>query len=442
MGKIQTMTVPTGGQATIDFTAIPATYTHLVVVITGRNDAANNESNLLMQLNGDTAANYDWAQVQVYSQSTAPAGSGAAGATAAQVGVMNGANAAASKASTTEINLPNYAGTTFHKAWLSSSADRTGYTPGGINVNAVSGAWSNTAAITRLTLSLSAGNFVAGTVCTLYGVDSTATGAAGTMIWRGAWASATAYNPYDVVRASARTFLALLASTGAAPTTGPYPSAVLADTPYYYYRLDDAAGSVAPVDSSGGGLTGAAHGTVTFGAASLLSGDADPAATFASGGYLTGPSSFANPQTYTLECWFKTTATVGQGLFVFDDSNNTTYNAANRLVYLDATGHVTIKSDASAAAASATAYNDGLAHHLVVTLAAGVFTVYVDGASVATLSYTPSSFTGYWVIAACSGQATFTGTLDDVAIYTTALTAARVSAHCSAASGAQPWQEI
>lgn len=178
MGKIAEITVPAGGQATIDFAAIDQTYKHLVVVVTGRNDAANNESTLQMQLNGDTAANYDWVRTEGYATGTnTSSGTGVALPT---IGSINGANAATGKASLVTVELANYAGTTFHKTWLASSADRTGYTPGGINVDALSGAWSNTAAITRLTLSLSAGNFAAGTVATLYGVDSQVAGAAGT----------------------------------------------------------------------------------------------------------------------------------------------------------------------------------------------------------------------------------------------------------------------
>src|SRR5690348_14374897 len=58
----------------------------------------------------------------------------------------------------------------------------------------------------------------------------------------------------------------------------PYASAVLADAPTAYYRLDDTGSTV--LDSSGNGLNGTAGSSVTNGAAGLLSSSADTAMAF------------------------------------------------------------------------------------------------------------------------------------------------------------------
>jgi hypothetical protein len=57
--SIATATVGSGGTATVEFTSIPATYTHLQIRGIGRNAAGSaGGSNLELQFNTDTASNY------------------------------------------------------------------------------------------------------------------------------------------------------------------------------------------------------------------------------------------------------------------------------------------------------------------------------------------------------------------------------------------------
>jgi hypothetical protein len=57
--SIATVTVGSGGSATIEFTSIPATYTHLQLRGLGRNTAGSaGGSNIELQFNTDTATNY------------------------------------------------------------------------------------------------------------------------------------------------------------------------------------------------------------------------------------------------------------------------------------------------------------------------------------------------------------------------------------------------
>ncbi|MCW2977440.1 MAG: hypothetical protein JWM06_2721, partial [Actinomycetia bacterium] len=95
-------------------------------------------------------------------------------------------------------------------------------------------------------------------------------------------------------------------------TTGPYASAVTADGPTVWYRLDDSTGSTSVVDASGNGNTGTVHGTVTLGAAGALASEpSTKAATFdgSSGWVDVGNPSSLQVGNGTVEAWIKTTNT-------------------------------------------------------------------------------------------------------------------------------------
>ncbi len=168
MGKIAEITVPTGGQATIDFTAIPATYKHLVFTLSARTNGAYIDTDLALTVNGDTSASYD----DQYLSTTGASGGGSAatGATSARAGLTAGANAVAGVFAETSIEILNYASTTFRKTWQVETFDHGNDAGNGFKI-IESGQWRNTAAITRLTLTPPSGSFVVGTVATLYGVD-------------------------------------------------------------------------------------------------------------------------------------------------------------------------------------------------------------------------------------------------------------------------------
>jgi hypothetical protein len=58
MTLISTTTVGAGGSSSVSFSAIPGTYTDLLLVVSGRATAAGNPSQQRIRFNGDTAANY------------------------------------------------------------------------------------------------------------------------------------------------------------------------------------------------------------------------------------------------------------------------------------------------------------------------------------------------------------------------------------------------
>src|SRR6185312_2961558 len=90
---------------------------------------------------------------------------------------------------------------------------------------------------------------------------------------------------------------------------------------------------------------------------------------------------------------------------------------------------------------TANPYNDGSWHYVVATQSSDGMKLYVDGALVGTNPQTAAqSYSGYWRIGGDqtwgSTSPYFTGTLDEVAVYNTELTAAQVSDHYAIGTGA------
>jgi hypothetical protein len=168
--RIASTTVGLGGAATIDFQNIPAIFSHLLLELYGRGDAAATTVNVLGRFNNDTAANYDHEWFQ-------GSGSGGTVTTAENLaqssiflGSIPGATAPANVASGLRADLHGYAATTFQKSLLAQNGVKAGTTTGLLFNYLVSGYWRSTAAINRLTLLLSSGNFAQGSQAILYGL--------------------------------------------------------------------------------------------------------------------------------------------------------------------------------------------------------------------------------------------------------------------------------
>lgn len=159
--SIQTVTVGAGGQATISFTSIPTTYSHLQL----RYIAAGTATPVVyLRFNSDSGANYVRHRLQ---------GNG----TAAQASANTGETAVTMFGS---AGLP--ASTTFGAAVLDvlDSANTNKYktvraldgvdTNGAGTIEFMSSLWMNTAAITAITLTLNSGNFAQYSSFALYGI--------------------------------------------------------------------------------------------------------------------------------------------------------------------------------------------------------------------------------------------------------------------------------
>lgn len=211
-----------------------------------------------------------------------------------------------------------------------------------------------------------------------------------------------------------------------------YAQAVLDDGATGYWRLGDAIGSLTASDSSGGGHSGTVNSVVTFGQAGSLSAG-DTAALFVAngsgggdtGGYLTAPMS-ALGTAWTLEGWHKRAGSsaserellsfAGGDVEVFVNTSETVirvaYGGATRI-----TGVVNVC--------------DGNWHHVAVVCNGVNSRLYIDGVQdsstfvgTANISATAINIGRYY-----AGGFTLDASLDEVAIYATALSSTQVAAH-------------
>lgn len=228
-----------------------------------------------------------------------------------------------------------------------------------------------------------------------------------------------------------------------------YTASVNTDAPYAFYRLDQAAGPNA-TDTSGNNRTGTYTSVATFRQTGALPNNPGYSIglSASTGRMVGGGTGLFDPTTFSVELWFKTTTGAGGKLIGFENSRNQTSSSFDREAFMRTDGRVVYMGATSTSKllVSPTALNNGAWHHLVVTAVPSgsneVTAMYVDGALVASgnTSKAGSSYTGWWRagygrVPSGSGYPStgnFTGTVDDVAIYTTQLSAIRVAAHYAA----------
>jgi hypothetical protein len=163
---IQTVTVGSGGQASIEFTSIPATYTDLLVKLSARSSRSAAISEEFLLTFNSTTANYSERQLRgdgasVISQSFS-------GASIQQV-AQPGAGATASTFGNWEFYIPNYAGSN-HKSISLDGVTENNATTAYAYLEA--GRWADTAAITSIKISAGAYLAVEYSTATLYGIKS------------------------------------------------------------------------------------------------------------------------------------------------------------------------------------------------------------------------------------------------------------------------------
>jgi len=152
--------------ATVTFSSIPATYDDLYIVVSARtgNTLTYIFDYLLIAFNGSYA---DFSLRTLEGD-----GSSVASYTRATFGVyfigrVNGGNSTANTFGSAEIYIPNYAGSTNKSLSSTTVTEQNGTTA---YCNVVAGLWSQTAAITSLTLDAEVDSFKSGSSFTLYGI--------------------------------------------------------------------------------------------------------------------------------------------------------------------------------------------------------------------------------------------------------------------------------
>jgi PKD repeat protein len=229
-------------------------------------------------------------------------------------------------------------------------------------------------------------------------------------------------------------------TVGAASTSG-YAGTVIADQPAEFWRLGEPSGS-SVTDWAAWNYASVA-GTVTRGAAGAILGDPNTATTFpgTSAGYVSTQILQPRQNTFSVEAWIKTTTTSGGKIIGFGDSATILSSVADRAVYMDNSGKIWfgVYPGTVRTLTSAKSYNDGAWHHVVASLGSGGMALYVDGSRVGqrTDTTTGRDFWGVWRVGGdnLTGWPSrptsffFAGTIDDVAIYPTVLTATQVVNH-------------
>jgi hypothetical protein len=161
---IATVTVGSGGAASITFSSIPATYTDLIIKTSARtNRSGQPVDTLVVQYNGSSST---LSQRALYGNGSTA--SSYSSATEQELVWVTGALATASTFGNGDIYIPNYAGSNYKSASADSVSETNIYSA---YATFTAGLWSNTAAITSIVIS----SFTSSTIeqystATLYGI--------------------------------------------------------------------------------------------------------------------------------------------------------------------------------------------------------------------------------------------------------------------------------
>jgi hypothetical protein len=158
--KIQTQTL-SSAQSSITVTSIPNTYTDLILVLNFGGSVGGQRAGF--QVNGDTGSNYSKIYALGLSGSASANGTG----NETQSFIFDGIALPTTLTGNMIQQYQNYSNTTTYKTVLSRCSN-----PSGGGTLAVAGLWRSTAAITSITLTPTAGNWISGSTITIYGIKA------------------------------------------------------------------------------------------------------------------------------------------------------------------------------------------------------------------------------------------------------------------------------
>ncbi len=220
-----------------------------------------------------------------------------------------------------------------------------------------------------------------------------------------------------------------------------YSNAVLSDGPSGYWRLGETSGTTA--NDAAGLNPGSYKNGALLGQASLLPADsANRSVRFdGTNDYVNIPSSSSLSPTakVSVEAWIKPNALPTTGNFASVASKAEAYSLqfnGPKLEFTIMQSKVRRRLQAPAGAIAV-----GQAYHVLGTYDGTTQRLYVNGTEVASAPLAgaiTANSQGLNIASWNSGSEPFNGTIDDVAVYTGALSAARVSAHYQAALGGPP----
>jgi hypothetical protein len=157
--------------ASVTFSAIPATYTDLVVRYTARHNNAFSISQLAITFNGSSAANYS--ETVVYGTSTAAASGRQSGSSAIDFNYVDADSATANTFSSNELYIPNYTVSANKPMSWVGVTENNATTNNSAVIVANASLWRDNSAITSITLlALASRNFMVGSSFYLYGISN------------------------------------------------------------------------------------------------------------------------------------------------------------------------------------------------------------------------------------------------------------------------------
>ena len=163
--KIATVSLGSAA-ATISFTSIPSTYTDLIVMGSLRNSAVDTNTDSVLTFNSSTSGY----SARRLAGTGSAAESSTQGATNGYYWALTGEGTSwtANTFSNGSIYIPNYTSSNNKSISTDAVAENNGTAA---SAQLVAGLWSNSAAITSITLTSGAGNFVQYSTATLYGIS-------------------------------------------------------------------------------------------------------------------------------------------------------------------------------------------------------------------------------------------------------------------------------
>jgi hypothetical protein len=220
-----------------------------------------------------------------------------------------------------------------------------------------------------------------------------------------------------------------------------YSAEVLADSPLAYYRLGDASGTTM-TDSSGNGRHGTYFNSPTLGATGLLLGDSDTAVELSGSlQYMSVPddNAYDGLSAFTITARIKLTSVTGVRMIVSRDDSTTGGGRSfqfrmngNKLEFVKIAGGVVT-------VAGGTSLSTGVEYSVAARFDGSTAKVYVDGVQDGTGTMTGTLGTVTELLRLGASRSSggtvnfFSGTLDEVALFASALSPTRIAAHHAAA---------
>ena len=160
--KIASVTVGSGGAASMAFTSIPATYTDLALKISSRYSGGGYGTDMNISINGSTSG---FSSRRIYAY-----GATSYSDTQSNVsGIVNGAGSTSNTFASNDLYFPNYAGSANKSYMIDAVIENNDTTAYLLELSA--NLWSNTAAINAITIGASS-SFVEHSTATLYGIKN------------------------------------------------------------------------------------------------------------------------------------------------------------------------------------------------------------------------------------------------------------------------------